>query len=102
MHHVKKMAAVAGRGVFIVAAKRTPFGVFGGKLKNLSATELSAVASSAALESGGVRPDLVDSVVIGNVAQVMDCVYMHRSITEGRTPLSVICPGRSSQPNPAR
>ena len=72
--HVKKMAAAAGRGVFIVSAKRTPFGAFGGKLKNLSATELSAVAASAALESGGVRPELVDSVVIGNVAQVLDCV----------------------------
>ena len=63
-----KMAAA--RGVFVVAAKRTPFGTFGGKLKGLSATELSAIASTAALQSGGVRPDVVDSVVIGNVAQV--------------------------------
>lgn len=60
----------------MVSAKRTPFGVFGGRLKNLSATELSAVAASAALESGGVRPELVDSVVIGNVAQVPDCVFL--------------------------
>ena len=56
----------------MVSAKRTPFGTFGGKLKNLSATELSAVACSAALQSGGVRPELVDSVVIGNVAQVRE------------------------------
>ena len=29
------------RGVFVVAAKRTPFGTFGGSLKALSPTELS-------------------------------------------------------------
>lgn len=54
----------------MVSAKRTPFGTFGGKLKGLSATELSAIASSGALRSGGVRPEVVDSVIIGNVAQV--------------------------------
>ena len=41
------MAAAAGRGVLVVSAKRAPFGTFGSKLKSLSATELSAVASSA-------------------------------------------------------
>ena len=67
---MRKMAAAAGRGVFVVSAKRTPFGTFGGKLKGLSATELSAIAASAALRCGGVRTEFVDSVVIGNVAQV--------------------------------
>ena len=57
-------------GVFIVAAKRTPFGTFGGALKGLSATDLSAVASRAALAEGKVDPEKVDSVIIGNVAQV--------------------------------
>lgn len=67
---VGKMASAAARGVFIVAAKRTPFSTFGGALKGLSATELSAVASRAALSEGGVDPKLVDSVIVGNVAQV--------------------------------
>ena len=62
--------AVAARGVFIVAAKRTPFGAFGGALKALSATDLGAVACRAALAAGGVDPSVVDSVVIGNVIQV--------------------------------
>ena len=35
--------------IFIVAAKRTPLGAFGGKLKSFSATQLGAVASRAAL-----------------------------------------------------
>ena len=62
------MAAV--RGVFIVAAKRTPFGTFGGKLKAITATELGKVAAGAALEAAKVPLDAVDSVIIGNVAQV--------------------------------
>ena len=60
----------ASRGVFIVAAKRTPFGTFGGKLKGITATDLCKVASAAALEAGEVPPEAVDSVIVGNVAQV--------------------------------
>ena len=44
----------ATRAVFIVAAKRTPFGTFGGALKALSATELGVIASRAALAVGNV------------------------------------------------
>ena len=58
------------RGVFVVAAKRTPFGTFGGKFKDISATELAAVANKAAMESGNISPDNIDSVIIGNVSQV--------------------------------
>lgn len=61
---------MAGRAVFIVAAKRTPFGTFGGKLKGVSATELCRVAASSALEAGQVPVESVDSVIVGNVAQV--------------------------------
>ena len=60
----------AARGVFIVAAKRTPFGTFGGKLKGITATDLCKVAAAAALEAGKVPPEAVDSVIVGNVAQV--------------------------------
>ena len=60
----------AARGVFIVAAKRTPFGTFGGKLRSVSPTELGVVASKAALAAGGVDPNLIDSVIIGNVIHV--------------------------------
>ena len=58
------------RAVFIVAAKRTPFGTFGGALKAVSATDLSAAAARAALEAGKVPPEAVDSVIVGNVMQV--------------------------------
>jgi acetyl-CoA acyltransferase 2 len=71
----------ASRAVFIVAAKRTPFGTFGGKLKGLTATEMAKVASVAALKAGGVDPKLVQSVIIGNVAQTStDAPYIARHV----------------------
>ncbi|KAI7864754.1 Thiolase, N-terminal domain-containing protein [Spinellus fusiger] len=59
---------MALRQAYIVSAKRTPFGIFGGKLKNLTAAELGGIASKAALSS--LPKDLpVDSVIFGNVLQ---------------------------------
>lgn len=58
------------RGVFIVGAKRTPFGTFGGKLKDLDSIELGRIASVAALQQANVSPDKVDSVIVGNVSQI--------------------------------
>ncbi|KAJ9592202.1 hypothetical protein L9F63_001318 [Diploptera punctata] len=60
------MAALT-KGVFVVAAKRTPFGTFGGKFVKKSITDLQEVANKAVIASSGLRPDQIDSVVIGNV-----------------------------------
>lgn len=57
-------------GVFIVAAKRTPFGMFGGLLKHFTATDLTEFAAKAALSAGKVSPETIDSVIVGNVMQV--------------------------------
>ncbi|KAJ8656239.1 hypothetical protein O0I10_008033 [Lichtheimia ornata] len=57
------------RQAFIVAAKRTPFGSFGGKLKDLTAAELGGLASKAALEDLGNKQVPVDAVIMGNVMQ---------------------------------
>lgn len=54
-------------GVFIVAAKRTPFGTMGGMFVNKSATDLSVVASTAAIQAAGLKPEKIDSVVFGHV-----------------------------------
>lgn len=61
------MSALA-KDVFIVAAKRTAFGTFGGAIKDKSAVELGTVAAKAAIAQIG-SPDIVDSVFMGNVAQ---------------------------------
>ncbi|EVT79351.1 thiolase, N-terminal domain protein, partial [Vibrio parahaemolyticus V-223/04] len=52
--------------VFIVAAKRTPIGAFGGSLKNISAGDLAAVAIKGALEAAKLAGDKVDEVIVGN------------------------------------
>lgn len=57
-------------GVFIVAAKRTPFGTYGGVLRDHSATDLAEHAAKAALAAGAVAPELINSVIFGNVMQV--------------------------------
>ncbi|GAA5646787.1 MULTISPECIES: acetyl-CoA C-acetyltransferase [Vibrio] len=53
--------------VFIVAAKRTAIGSFGGSLKNVQAGPLAAAAIKGALESSAVNPEAVDEVLVGNV-----------------------------------
>ena len=67
--------------LFIVGAKRTPFGAYGGKLKNLNATDLAVRATSAALEAAKVDPAAVGSVCAGNVMQTApDAAYMARHV----------------------
>ncbi|XP_049756147.1 3-ketoacyl-CoA thiolase, mitochondrial [Elephas maximus indicus] len=69
------------RGVFIVAAKRTPFGAYGGLLKDFTATDLSEFAAKAALSAGNVSPETVDSVIVGNVLQSSsDASYLARHV----------------------
>lgn len=58
------------RGVFIVGAKRTAFGAYGGKLKDTSSIDLAVISSKAALQQAKLEPDQVDSVVVGNINQV--------------------------------
>ena len=71
----------AVNNVFIVAAKRTAFGTYGGKLTGKSCTDLMEVAAKATLESGKVNPELVNSVVIGNVLQsAADSIYIARHV----------------------
>ncbi|CAG9564318.1 unnamed protein product [Danaus chrysippus] len=73
--------------IFIVGAKRTPFGTFGGVFRNTSATELQTIATTAALKEAGVKPDQVDSVVVGQVmaATSTDGIYCarHSSLRAG-------------------
>ncbi|CAM9349772.1 unnamed protein product, partial [Hapterophycus canaliculatus] len=72
---------MAACGIFIVGAKRTAFGSFGGSLSRLSATELAVASSKAALASGGVDPALVDATFVGNVIQSSpDACYLSRHV----------------------
>jgi acetyl-CoA acyltransferase 2 len=69
------------KDVVFLSAARTPFGTFGGKLKDLSATDLGVVAAQAAMERAGVSGDQVDHVVFGNALQTSkDAIYLARHV----------------------
>ncbi|MBK7427160.1 MAG: acetyl-CoA C-acyltransferase [Saprospiraceae bacterium] len=53
--------------VFIVAAKRTPMGSFGGQLAAFSAVDLGVVATKSAIEQSSINPEQVDEIFYGNV-----------------------------------
>ncbi len=55
------------REVVIVGAARTPIGAFQGALSPLTAPQLGAIAIKAALERAGLKPELVEQVIMGNV-----------------------------------
>jgi acetyl-CoA acetyltransferase family protein len=56
-------------------------GEYTGKLKDLSALELGAIAARAAMERTGVKPEAVEHVVFGNVLQTSsDAVYGARHV----------------------
>lgn len=67
--------------IVFVAGQRTPFGAFGGGLKDISATDLTVAAGNATLAQAGLKPDDVDHVVVGNVAQSgSDAPYLARHV----------------------
>ena len=75
------MAKALPREIWIVGAKRTAFGTFGGALKDLSATDLAVEASKAALAQAKVAPEDVNHVVFGNVQQTSpDAIYHARHV----------------------
>lgn len=53
--------------VYVVGARRTAIGSFGGSLKDTPATELASIAIRAALADAGVDPDAVEETILGNV-----------------------------------
>lgn len=55
--------------VVIVSAARTPIGSFMGALSSVPAPKLGAVAIKGALEKIGLKPELVEEVLMGNVIQ---------------------------------
>jgi len=57
------------RRVFIVAAKRTPIGSFGGALSTISAPELAAQAIRSVVKEAGVAGDLIEEIIMGSVLQ---------------------------------
>ena len=57
------------REVVIVSAARTPIGSFGGSLKGVPTRKLGAIAIKGAVERAGIKPEMVDEVIMGAVLQ---------------------------------
>ncbi|HRY83097.1 MAG TPA: acetyl-CoA C-acetyltransferase [Candidatus Cloacimonadota bacterium] len=51
----------------VVCAKRTAIGNFGGAFKDVSAVKLGVTVAQAILAETGIKPELIDEVIIGNV-----------------------------------
>ncbi|XP_034257649.1 3-ketoacyl-CoA thiolase, mitochondrial [Pantherophis guttatus] len=68
-------------GIFIVSAKRTPFGAYGGLLKDFTSTDLAEIATRSALSAGKISPEIIDSMIMGNVMQSSrDAIYLARHV----------------------
>jgi acetyl-CoA acyltransferase 2 len=75
------MSAAAKKAVYVVGAKRTPFGAFGGKLKQFTATDLAVLSSKAALAQAKLSPEKVDETFMGNViGSSLDYAYLSRHV----------------------
>lgn len=57
------------REVVIASAVRTAIGTFGGALKDVPAVDLGAIVIKEAVNRAGIKPELVNEVVMGNVIQ---------------------------------
>src|SRR5512134_1652919 len=75
------MRAASQHEIVILAAKRTPFGTYGGSLKDQTATDLGVHAAKAALQQAGAPVEDYGHVVFGNVAQTSaDAIYLSRHV----------------------
>ena len=67
--------------IYILGGARTPMAEYAGKLRDVSAIDLAAIASKAALSRSGVPADAVQHAVFGNVQQSSsDAVYGARHV----------------------
>ena len=75
------MKTASPQEVVFLAAKRTPFGTYGGALKDVSATDLAVHAARAALAQSGAPAAEVGHVVLGNVIQTSpNAIYQARHV----------------------
>lgn len=70
--------------VYILGGARTPFGTFGGALKDVEPTTLGITASKEALKRSGIEAAEIDNTVVGNVIHgTKTAAYVGRHISLG-------------------
>ncbi len=69
------------RDVVFLSGVRTPFGTFGGSLRDVSAIDLATIASKAAMARANVAPASVQQIIFGNVLYTTnDSLYFARHV----------------------
>jgi acetyl-CoA acyltransferase 2 len=69
------------RDVVFLSGVRTPFGTFGGSLKDFGAVDLTVFAARAAIERAGIEAKDVQHSIFGNVLQTTaDTIYFARHV----------------------
>ncbi len=75
------MSLNTGSRVYLVSGKRTPFGKFGGSLKDITPVDLAVIAGKAVLEEVKLDPKKIDQVILGNVVtSSTDTIYGGRHL----------------------
>ena len=68
--------------VVFLSAVRTPFGTYGGTLKDVPVSDLTTVAAKAAIQRAGIDAVDVDSTILGNVLYTTsDSAYFARHVS---------------------
>lgn len=77
--------------VYIIEGARTPFGTFGGALKDVDPTDLGVTASKEALNRSGISADHIGLTVMGNVIHSsQNAPYLARHISlKAGVPMSI-------------
>ncbi len=67
--------------LYLLGGARTPFGTYGGSLRNIDAVTLGAVAAKGALERSGVPAEAIDFTIVGGVLPSSpDFAYLARHV----------------------
>lgn len=66
--------------VYIVSGARTAIGGFMGSLSSVNQIDLGAIVVKEAVKRAGIKGDLVDEVIVGNVGQVAESGFIGRAV----------------------
>ena len=72
----------SGQDIFFLSAVRTPFGTYGGSLRDFPVVDFTAHAARAAIERAGIDATDVDATTFGNVLYTAaDSIYFSRHVS---------------------
>ena len=71
----------SGQDIFFLSAVRTPFGTYGGSLRDVPVVDFTAYAARTAIERAGIDATDIDATTFGNVLYTAaDSIYFSRHV----------------------